>query len=251
MERMDRWKERPHGHFVGFRCHPFHLYISPSSFLGRLLLTNSTMSYTSSPMTLPKKFLVAGGFLLFLGCFAAVDAFFTKDLLTLPGLEDDEPIEPGFVDTENPPLTGTGVTKQSGPDVLQALNVLQVTSQNTDTQSLLRRVIPESTPVTTLILLKDGDRVGLLSWVESPQVKVYFLSLKEALHTSFSPQMADLVDETQKREGKPIRNFLTFLDPGIDPERLVFIRVRDRLYEFHIAEGKDDSMFGLVESLTN
>ncbi|MBI3331771.1 hypothetical protein HYZ99_02315 [Candidatus Peregrinibacteria bacterium] len=200
-------------------------------------------------MPLPKKFLIAAGFLLFLVSFAAVDALLTSDYTLLPGMDDGTP-DTNAVEAV-PVQDGAGVAKRSGPNILEALNVLQITSQNTDTQSLLRRVIPETTPVTTLVLLKDGDRIGLLSWVESPQVKVYFLSLKEALHTSFSPKMSDLADETQKREGKPIRNFLTFLDPGIDPERLVFIRVRDRLYEFHIAEGKDEAMFSLVERLTD
>jgi len=76
------------------------------------------------------------------------------------------------------------------------------------------------------------------------------LALKEALHTTFSPEMRDLVDEVQTREGRPPRNLLTFLDPAINSERVVFIRVRERLYEFHIAPGRDDSIYDLIESLT-
>jgi len=77
-----------------------------------------------------------------------------------------------------------------------------------------------------------------------------FLALKESLHGLFSPDMRDLLDENQAPEGKPPRNFLTFLDPAISEERLVFVRVRERLYEFHIAQAKEDAMYKLVETLT-
>jgi len=99
--------------------------------------------------------------------------------------------------------------------------------------------------------VKDGDRIGLIAWADSPQVKIYLLALKEALHSTFSPEMRDLVDEAQEREGKALRNLLTFLDPAINEERVVFIRIRERLYEFHVAEGKDAVVFDLIETLTN
>ena len=50
--------------------------------------------------------------------------------------------------------------------------------------------------------------------------------------------------------GRPTRNLLTFLDPGLSSERIVFVRVRERLYELHVAPGKDDVLFELVEALT-
>jgi hypothetical protein len=116
----------------------------------------------------------------------------------------------------------------------------------------LARIIPpeDGIKVTGAILLKDGDRAGLLAWSDSPNVKLYFMALKEALHKSFSPAVKDLVDETQRQEGKPVRNFLSFLDTGISEERIVFVRVRERLYEMHIAEGRDELMFGLLDRVT-
>ena len=90
----------------------------------------------------------------------------------------------------------------------------------------------------------------MISWLETPDVKILFLALKEALHSSFSPELQDLVDEKQQRRGKPPRELLTFLDPAISEERLAFVRVRDRLYELHIPEGMDDAIFGLIEELT-
>ena len=150
-----------------------------------------------------------------------------------------------------PPNAGGGVTKQTGPDVGEALASLGLEAKEGAERSILRRVIREDVTVQTSIVLKDGDRIGMISWTQSPLVKNYFLALKEALHTSFTPQMKDLVDETQRPEKKPVRNFLSFRDLGLSPERMVFVRVRDRLYEFRITEGAEERMFMLIEELTN
>ncbi len=136
-------------------------------------------------------------------------------------------------------------------DIYQVLSLKQFTFQDTQEDSLLSMIIEDGTPVNTKVLIKDGDRSGFIAWVESSQVKVYFLSLKEALHSSFTPQIKDLIDETQRREGKPVRNLLSFFDPGISPERIVFVRVRNRLFEFHFPKEMDDKMFELFEELTN
>jgi hypothetical protein len=104
--------------------------------------------------------------------------------------------------------------------------------------------------VTTRVLLMDGDRAGLLAWIETPSVKQVFLVLKESLHILFTPEVRDLLDEVQTTPGKAPRNFLTFRDPGISEERLVFVRVRERLFEFHIAPLKEDAIYKLVEALS-
>jgi hypothetical protein len=36
----------------------------------------------------------------------------------------------------------------------------------------------------------------------------------------------------------------------LSPERLVFLRVRERLYEIRIAAGRDAEMFAMIEELT-
>jgi hypothetical protein len=144
-----------------------------------------------------------------------------------------------------------GVPKSSGPNVLQTLTTLGFEIQDSSELTILRSVIPEQeATVMTKALLRNGDRAGLIAWTESPQVKIYFLSLKEALHASFSPRVEDLLDELQRIPGKPPRNFLTFLDPALSPERMVFLRIRERLIELRIAEGHDEAMFKLVEALT-
>jgi hypothetical protein len=144
-----------------------------------------------------------------------------------------------------------GVRKASGPDVLQTIATFGMEIQESDELTILRTVIPvtEST-VNQHVLLLDGDRAGLIAWTESPKVKQFFLALKDALHASFSPHVKDLLDETQRIPGKPPRNFLTFFDEGLSSERIVFLRVRERLYEIRIVEGRDDVMFELVDALT-
>jgi len=77
-----------------------------------------------------------------------------------------------------------------------------------------------------------------------------YLALKEALHTAFTVNVQNLLDETQRRENRPIRNLLTFIDTGLFPERMVFVRVRERLYEFHVKEGSSEEIFNLIEELT-
>ena len=149
--------------------------------------------------------------------------------------------------------TGEGTRKITGPNVLDILFLQNFTVVDpTKERSLVEQIIPSDVAtIQTKVLMKDDDRIGLIAWTESPQVKIYFLALKEALHSTFSPEMHDLIDEVQEQPGRPTRNLLTFVDPTINEERIVFVRVRERLYEFHVAEGHDDTVFELVEALTN
>lgn len=152
---------------------------------------------------------------------------------------------------ENPTDTGTSntsVAKQAGPDVASALGQLGYETQSSTDQSMLSQVV--SGQPQSLVLLKNSDRVGSVTWIDSPQVKTFFISLKEGLLSAFSPNVQDLRDETTQGEGQPVRNILTFLDPSLSEERLVFVRVRERLYEFHVANGKETEMNALIEVLT-
>ena len=148
------------------------------------------------------------------------------------------------------PTPPGGVRKAQGPDVLEALVRGGFTFQDTKEKMILRDIIPEDTTLETHVLLLDGDRAGAIAWVSSPQVKKFYLVLKEALHSAFTAEVQDLLDETQRREGRPTRNLLTFFDPGLSSERVVFIRVRERLYEFRVAEGASEAIFDLIEDLT-
>lgn len=144
-----------------------------------------------------------------------------------------------------------GIQKLAEPDVSQILTVLGFQQAPVEETTLIEQIVPADLATThKYIVLQNGDRAGIIAWTDSAQVKIFFLALKEALHSTFSPQMQDLVDETQQRAGKPTRNLLTFKDPEISEERIVFVRIRERLYEFHVAEGMDQAIFELVETLT-
>lgn len=158
--------------------------------------------------------------------------------------------EPGNPATRQPGNPTDGVRKYAGPDVLAVLTQQQL-EYKAGEKMLLQKIIPEDeATVHAQIIFKNGDRAGAIGWVDSPNVKRYFLSLKEALHATFTPAVQDLIDETQRREGKPPRNLLTFLDTGILDERIAFVRVRERLYELHITESEEDAIFELIEKLT-
>jgi hypothetical protein len=164
----------------------------------------------------------------------------------------DDPVVQQQPDTPTvtPAPTG-GVRKALGPDILQTLVSNNFTFDDTRERFILTKVLEgNQDTVTTKALLIKGDRAGAIGWISSPNVKKHYLVLKEALHSAFTPEVKDLLDETQRRENHPTRNLLTFFDPGILPERVVFVRVRERLYEFHISEGSSNAIFNLIEGLT-
>ena len=149
------------------------------------------------------------------------------------------------------PPSPNGTRKQDGIDVGKILAENGFAFQEVKEPIFLSKIIPSTeSQVTGAALMKNDDRVGIIAWADSSKVKIYFLALKEALHGSFTTAIKDLVDETQRRKGKPTRNLLTFLDTGISEERIVFVRVRERLYEVHIAKGKDKMMFKIIDTLT-
>jgi hypothetical protein len=198
---------------------------------------------------------------LTLGVVAVLIGLGAADVVLMEGLPAALPEAPGTISQVVEPLPSTngqqpiapgGVAKATGPRVPEVLATLGFQERSTKKSDvLLNQIIPsEVTSIDSRILLLKGDRAGLVAWIDSPDVKAYFIALKEALHNTFSPQLQDLVDETQKRDGLPTRNILTFLDPALSNERLVFVRVQQRLYEFHVTEGQDEAIFELLEKLT-
>lgn len=137
----------------------------------------------------------------------------------------------------------------SAPAVLQVLVARGFTFEQKDEPSFLRQLLPSET-VPTYVLLHQGDRAGALSWVETAQSVQAYQSLKESLLRSFSPELQDLRDETVADEGKPVRSVLTFLDPKLSEERLVFVKSGDTLFEVHVAETKRDAVLPLIDELS-
>ena len=181
-------------------------------------------------MSSAKKTAVAIIFLLILAGLGTTDALLTRGTLRLPTVESE--------------------TTQPGLDVVTLVESKGFTATETDEQFLLEKILLPGTPVASRVLLKDNDRVSALAWIETQDVKHVFTSLKESLRGSFSPDLKDLIDETQSEPGKPPRDVLSFSDPAILPDRVLFTRVRQRLYEFHVTPGKEADVDGLLNALT-
>ncbi len=197
-----------------------------------------------------------------IGLCAVLITLGTLDAVVLEGFPDsaigadalgDTPppvLDLSDAERDKPTPPSGAVRKYEGPEVLAVLISNGLTTAETRERMLVSKVIPEGETLHIYALLRSGDRAGAIAWIESPNVKGYWLILKEALHAAFTPQVADLLDETQRREGRPTRNLLTFFDRGLAPERVVFVRVQERLYEFHIADGHSERIFTVIEALT-
>ncbi len=141
----------------------------------------------------------------------------------------------------------TGVAKAQAADIRQMVNAMELEATNTNEATFLSQIADDTEAIA---VLKDGDRAGAIAWIDSPDVKTHFLSLKDGLLGSFSADLTDLKDITEQEPGKPVRNMLSFKDPALSEEHLVFVRVRERLLEFHIASGSEEIMNTLINELT-
>lgn len=101
-----------------------------------------------------------------------------------------------------------------------------------------------------MVLLLNNDRAALFSWIEGDNTKMIFQSVKQALQEQFSPKVTGLIDQTLTSENGPPIDMLAFSDPAISSEKVIFIRVRDRLYEFHIAEKGAEAVSALIAELS-
>lgn len=211
-------------------------------------------------MSTPAKLAVTLVLLLLLGGLGAADYYYSGSeyasvTQTSSTNEADDTTD---VVTLPPTATGAtqgdgqlGVAKSTGPDVAAVIREQGVTTEESSELTMLAQVVKtDSAPLATLAILKDGDRIGSATWIQSPSVKAVFIALKDALLPAFSPELKDLRDETLQEEGKPVRNILSFFDPSLSEERLLFVRVRERLFEFHIANGKEDAMNTIIQALT-
>gem|GEM_PF-2826471 len=143
--------------------------------------------------------------------------------------------------------TGSGVAKADGTNVQEMLSGMGIATQTSEDLTFLAQV-SRNAPVSSLVILENGDRAGSVSWIDG-DAKSAFIAIKEALLTAFSADVQGLSDKTLQEEGKPTRNVLTFRDPALSEETLTFIRVRERLYEFHTA-GSSSVMQQVIDGLT-
>ncbi len=191
-------------------------------------------------MRLATKFLTGSGFLLLLVGLGTAEALFTKDRMILPSLQA----------TLNA-AGQLGVAKMGGVPVEDILKKNGIAASDVQEQSLIARVAASKTAVHTVALLKNNDRIALMVWIETPDVKDYFQAIKDALHASFSPAVTDLKDVTDTLPSGATRNSLSFKDPAIGAERMIFVRIRQQLFEFHVTDGKDKDVQGVIEALSS
>ncbi len=145
--------------------------------------------------------------------------------------------------------TTAGVPKADESDVSATLTALGFTLQPSEDLTFLAQVSQQE-KVQSFTILENGDRAGSVSWVDGDS-KQAFISLKEALLSAFSSDVTGLSDKTIQTEGMPTINVLTFRDPALSEETLTFVRIRERLYEFHSAQSQPDAVNGAIEALTS
>lgn len=188
------------------------------------------------------KLIITGVLLLILGGISAADYFMTNDSLSARlAMNGNEPLP---TDSATPGK----VAKSSGVAVQTVLADAGLEVTSSEEPTFLSQIIDKG--LTSITVLKNGDRVGSVTWAETPEVKTSFIALKDGLLESFSAGLHDLKDTTEQEVGHPVRNILRFSDPALSDEELVFVRVRERLFEFHIAPSAKDTMNELIETLT-
>ncbi len=154
-----------------------------------------------------------------------------------------------LADSQDTAAMSGGVLKAEGPDVVTTLQGMNYTIHESEDLTFLAQVSRDA-PVRTLVVLQNGDRIGSISWIDG-DAKQAFIDLKQALLSAFSARVENLSDRTLQEAGMPVRNILSFRDPALSEETLTFVRVRERLYEFHSAAGSEEAMQAAIEALTS
>ena len=202
-------------------------------------------------MSYRSKLLITVVLLLVLTSIGVANYYFSDDEMAMlsPGTEEQASSSPAVGSTTSQATNG-GVSKQGGVNVEEIITANGLEAKESSDPSMIGQVVGTALPISTHSILKDGDRAGAIIWIQSPDSKMYFFSLKDALLAAFTPAIQDLRDEILTEPGMPIRNILTFSDTGLSEERLTFVRVRERLYEFHTVTGKESVMEPLIEAIT-
>jgi hypothetical protein len=144
---------------------------------------------------------------------------------------------------------GVSLKKKSSVDVATTLASLQFTSTATSERGLLQGSAG-SVEIHTSVLLLQNDRAAYFAWIENDDAKTILQKLKQTVQDQFSPQLKDLIDETLIPADGPPVDVLSFLDPAISAEKVIIIRVRNRLYEFHVAVGSEGVVSQLIAALS-
>lgn len=145
---------------------------------------------------------------------------------------------------------GTSTKKSAGVNVQEVFGTLQLSPTPSGEAGFLFFLAKDRSKVQTYVLLKNNDRAFLFSWIEEDDVKVIFNSLKQALSEQFSGKLEDLIDETQYPDNGPPRDVLSFFDPALSPEKITFLRIKNRLYEIHTSKNAETLLPALIDALS-
>jgi len=145
---------------------------------------------------------------------------------------------------------GSSTKKSSGVNVQDVFGSLQLTPTASGEAGFLFFLSKDRSKVETFVLLNKNDRAFLFSWIEDDSVKTIFSALKQALSEQFSGKLEGLMDETQYPENGPPTDVLSFFDPALSPEKITFLRIRNRLYEIHTSKNGESLLPALIEALS-
>lgn len=144
---------------------------------------------------------------------------------------------------------GQSAKKRQARGVDAAFGALGLQQQQTREISLLHVTSPTSVTVNTVVLLQENDRAMLFAWLDSNDAKTIFATLKESLQATFSTQVRDVTDQTLAPPDGAVTDVLSFIDPALSSEKIIFGRTRTRVYEIHVTRGKEELATKLIAEL--
>jgi len=103
-----------------------------------------------------------------------------------------------------------------------------------------------SRQLRSVVLMRDDDRVAAAFWFSDPDAKGLMDMLTAYTFDLLSKDVQRLTDEPIHRNGFAPIDLLAFTDPALSEERMVFAKIRDSLYEFHVSEEKEGWVQGLL-----
>jgi hypothetical protein len=149
----------------------------------------------------------------------------------------------------------TNEVPSRNPDLISIAreNGFTVSPVSRNEKSYLKRVIPESSILRSIVILKkesdlgsDIDRVASAYWFRSTHADILMKTLTSQMFDLLSANVENLIDEDLHREGYATIDMLAFNDPALSEERIIFVQIRDELYEFHTLVDKEELVMGLV-----
>jgi hypothetical protein len=114
-------------------------------------------------------------------------------------------------------------------------------------KNFLHDFLPRGQTLRSTTLLREGDRIAAVFWFKDPLADFHLNSLRKMLYDRFSRGMHSFIDEEiQPEEGAAAIDVFAFTDSVMSSERFLFARIGKTLYEFHVAEEKEQWVQGIL-----